>query len=154
MSTSGLLVLIMALAVAAPPLAFAAGRRLAELASHDQQLAALVLGHRPVPRGGPHQHRAGHGAAGLDFDLDALLPGGRPLLLVPVFLCLFLLLRGLPVALLAPRGLAGSERRALGLYSATALPARARICGPRTGPSPGNGRPLRRPDRAARAVPS
>ena len=59
---------------------------------------------------------------GINFDLDALLDGGRPLLLLPVFLALFLLVRGVPVRLLAPRDLAEPERNALALYSATCLP--------------------------------
>ncbi|MFF8955529.1 cation:proton antiporter [Streptomyces sp. NPDC014894] len=59
---------------------------------------------------------------GIEFDLDALLDGGRELLLVPVFLTLFLLVRGLPVHLLAPRDLRGADRRALALYAATCLP--------------------------------
>ncbi|MGW0930581.1 cation:proton antiporter [Streptomyces sp. NPDC002644] len=60
--------------------------------------------------------------SGVEFDLGALLSGGRALLLVPVFLALFLLVRGLPVFLLAPGDLARPERRALALYSSTCLP--------------------------------
>ncbi|MEV0451290.1 cation:proton antiporter [Streptomyces sp. NPDC050600] len=59
---------------------------------------------------------------GIEFDLDSLLAGGRTLLLLPLFLALFLVVRGGPVALLAPRDLAGRDRRALVLYSSTALP--------------------------------
>ncbi|MEU8677557.1 cation:proton antiporter [Streptomyces sp. NPDC048560] len=59
---------------------------------------------------------------GINFDLDALLDGGRPLLLLPVFLVLFLLVRGAPVRLLAPRDLAGPERTALALFASTCLP--------------------------------
>ncbi|MEU8773951.1 cation:proton antiporter [Streptomyces sp. NPDC048606] len=59
---------------------------------------------------------------GIEFDLDALLAGGRVLLLLPVFLLLFLLVRGLPIWLLAPRDLARGERGALTLCGATALP--------------------------------
>ncbi|MFD4479594.1 cation:proton antiporter [Streptomyces sp. NPDC058471] len=59
---------------------------------------------------------------GIDFDLDALLGGGRPLVLLPAFLLLFLVVRGLPVYFLAPRDLDVRDRRALTLYSATALP--------------------------------
>ncbi|WP_371528322.1 cation:proton antiporter [Streptomyces sp. NBC_01283] len=59
---------------------------------------------------------------GIDFDLDALLGGGRPLILLPAFLLLFLVVRGLPVYFLAPRDLDVRDRRALTLYSATALP--------------------------------
>ncbi|WP_409058555.1 cation:proton antiporter [Streptomyces sp. SYP-A7185] len=59
---------------------------------------------------------------GIDFDLGALLDGGRPLLLLPVFLLLFLVVRGLPVYVLAPRDLDTRDRRALTLFSSTALP--------------------------------
>ncbi|MER6673030.1 cation:proton antiporter [Streptomyces sp. NPDC000983] len=59
---------------------------------------------------------------GIEFDLDSLLSGGRALLLLPVFLTLFLVVRGLPVFLLAPRDLDRRERGALTLFAATALP--------------------------------
>ncbi|WP_156726530.1 cation:proton antiporter [Streptomyces apocyni] len=59
---------------------------------------------------------------GIEFDLKALLEGGRALLLLPAFLLLFLVVRGLPVWFLAPRDLAPRDRRALTLYASTALP--------------------------------
>ncbi|MGW6691202.1 cation:proton antiporter [Streptomyces sp. NPDC054961] len=59
---------------------------------------------------------------GIEFDLDALLAGGRVLLLLPVFLVLFLFVRGLPIWLLAPRDLARRDRSALVLFGSTALP--------------------------------
>ncbi|MGW2836883.1 cation:proton antiporter [Streptomyces sp. NPDC001493] len=60
---------------------------------------------------------------GIDFDLRALLDGGRPLALLPAFLLLFLLVRGGPVFALAPADLSsGPERGALALYAATCLP--------------------------------
>ncbi|MGW8374682.1 cation:proton antiporter [Streptomyces sp. ODS28] len=59
---------------------------------------------------------------GIKFDLAALLGGGRALLLLPAFLVLFLLVRGLPAWLLAPRDLRGPDRGALALYSSTCLP--------------------------------
>jgi Kef-type K+ transport system membrane component KefB len=59
---------------------------------------------------------------GIEFDLAALLDGGRALLLLPVFLTLFLVVRGLPAYALAPRDLARPDRRALSLYAATCLP--------------------------------
>ncbi|WP_434589674.1 cation:proton antiporter [Streptomyces sp. A5-4] len=59
---------------------------------------------------------------GIEFDLKSLLDGGRALLLLPIFLLLFLLVRGLPVLLLAPRDMAGRDRTALMLFSSTALP--------------------------------
>ncbi|MER5353043.1 cation:proton antiporter [Kitasatospora sp. NPDC002551] len=60
--------------------------------------------------------------SGMDFDLDALLGDPGTLLLLPAFLLLLLVLRGLPAALLAPTGLGRRDRAALGLYGATALP--------------------------------
>ncbi|MEV7419665.1 cation:proton antiporter [Streptomyces sp. NPDC089919] len=59
---------------------------------------------------------------GIEFDLDSLLAGGRVLLLLPVFLLLFLLVRGLPIWLLAPRDLPSRDRLALVLFGSTALP--------------------------------
>ncbi|WP_411105584.1 cation:proton antiporter [Streptomyces sp. cmx-4-9] len=59
---------------------------------------------------------------GIEFDLDALLAGGSALLLLPVFLALFLLVRGLPMWLLAPRDLSRRDRSALVLFGSTALP--------------------------------
>ncbi|PKV83672.1 cation:proton antiporter [Streptomyces sp. TLI_146] len=59
---------------------------------------------------------------GIEFDLSALLHGGRPLALVPAFLVLFLLVRGAPALLLAPNDLARRDRAALALYCATCLP--------------------------------
>ncbi|WP_405980621.1 cation:proton antiporter [Streptomyces sp. NBC_00158] len=59
---------------------------------------------------------------GIQFDLKALLAGGRELLLLPVFLLLFLLVRGLPIWLLAPRDLERRDRAALVLFGSTALP--------------------------------
>ncbi|MFD8634962.1 cation:proton antiporter [Streptomyces sp. NPDC059533] len=59
---------------------------------------------------------------GIEFDLKALLAGGRELLLLPLFLLLFLVVRGLPIRLLAPGDLRGSDRSALVLFGSTALP--------------------------------
>lgn len=59
---------------------------------------------------------------GINFDLASLLDGGRALLLLPVFLLLFLVVRGLPAYALAPRDLKPTDRRALTLYSSTCLP--------------------------------
>lgn len=58
---------------------------------------------------------------GIEFDLAALLSGGRALLLLPVFLLLFVAVRGLPVYVLAPRDLPQRGRRALTLFASTAL---------------------------------
>ncbi|MFI9290293.1 cation:proton antiporter [Streptomyces gardneri] len=59
---------------------------------------------------------------GIEFDLDSLLSGGRTLLLLPVFLLLFLLVRGGPIWFLAPRDLDRRDRGGLVLYGSTALP--------------------------------
>jgi hypothetical protein len=58
---------------------------------------------------------------GLRYDLHALLSSTKALLLLPMFLVLFLGVRGLP-ALLAHRDLDLRSRIALGLLSATQLP--------------------------------
>ncbi|MER6097000.1 cation:proton antiporter [Streptomyces sp. NPDC001728] len=59
---------------------------------------------------------------GIEFDLDSLLDGGRTLLLLPVFLLLFLVVRGGPIWFLAPRDLDREDRGGLVLYGSTALP--------------------------------
>lgn len=59
---------------------------------------------------------------GIEFDLAALLGGGWVLVLLPVFLLLFLVVRGLPMWLLAPRDLGREDRSALVLFGSTALP--------------------------------
>jgi Kef-type K+ transport system membrane component KefB len=60
-------------------------------------------------------------ATGVRFDLKGLLASPTSLMCVPLFLVLFLLVRGLPV-LLYRRELRGRDRLALAFYSATALP--------------------------------
>ncbi|MFI8996567.1 cation:proton antiporter [Streptomyces sp. NPDC053542] len=59
---------------------------------------------------------------GIEFDLHALLSDLGALLLVPVFLLLFLLVRGGPVHALAPRDLGRRDRTALSLFASTCLP--------------------------------
>ncbi|MFJ5096633.1 cation:proton antiporter [Streptomyces sp. NPDC088557] len=59
---------------------------------------------------------------GIEFDLGSLLDGGRSLLLLPVFLLLFLVVRGGPIWFLAPRDLGRKDRGGLVLYGSTALP--------------------------------
>ncbi|MEV0598804.1 cation:proton antiporter [Streptomyces sp. NPDC050315] len=59
---------------------------------------------------------------GIEFDLDALLHDPGALLLVPVFLLLFLLVRGGPVYVLAPSDLRRADRTALALFASTCLP--------------------------------
>ncbi|WP_435613310.1 cation:proton antiporter [Streptomyces sp. bgisy159] len=114
---------------------------LAEAFGLDILLGAFAAGllTRLVLRGAPPAHGAeifgkveamGFGflvplfyvVTGIEFDLAALLDGGRALLLVPVFLLLFLLVRGGPVYLFAPRGLGRAERVALTLFTSTCLP--------------------------------
>lgn len=64
---------------------------------------------------------------GIEFDLDALIHDPGALLLVPVFLLLFLLVRGGPVYALAPRDLGRPDRAALALFASTCLPLVAAI---------------------------
>ncbi|MFI7350652.1 cation:proton antiporter [Streptomyces sp. NPDC049936] len=59
---------------------------------------------------------------GIEFDLDALLHDPGALLLVPGFLLLVLLVRGVPVYVLAPRDLGRPDRAALALFASTCLP--------------------------------
>ncbi|MES9808353.1 cation:proton antiporter [Streptomyces cinereoruber] len=59
---------------------------------------------------------------GIEFQLDELLGNPGTLALVPLFLLLFLVVRGLPVYFLAPRDLVRADRSALALYAATCLP--------------------------------
>ncbi|MFJ3787182.1 cation:proton antiporter [Kitasatospora sp. NPDC090091] len=60
--------------------------------------------------------------SGMNFDLEALLDDPGTLLLVPLFLVLFVVIRGVPAALSSPVGLGRRDRAALGLYASTALP--------------------------------
>jgi Kef-type K+ transport system membrane component KefB len=60
--------------------------------------------------------------SGMNFDLDALLDSGSRMLEVPLFLALFLLVRGTPALLLYRGVLAARDRLALAVFSATALP--------------------------------
>ncbi|MGL3807923.1 cation:proton antiporter [Paeniglutamicibacter sp. R2-26] len=59
---------------------------------------------------------------GVSFDLEALLADPLTLAMVPAFLVLFLLVRGLPNLMVAPPGSPGSDKRAIVLFSATGLP--------------------------------
>jgi Kef-type K+ transport system membrane component KefB len=72
--------------------------------------------------------------SGVDVNLGALLHDPKTLLLVPVFLVLFLIVRGAPVFLYR-KDLAKEERWPFALYSATALPLVVAIAaiGVRTG---------------------
>jgi Kef-type K+ transport system membrane component KefB len=61
--------------------------------------------------------------SGMAFDLDSLLDDAGAMLEVPLFLALFLIIRGLPALLLYREVLpAARERAALALFSATQLP--------------------------------
>ncbi|POH58962.1 cation:proton antiporter [Arthrobacter glacialis] len=59
---------------------------------------------------------------GVVFDVDALLSSPLTLALVPLFLVLFLVVRGLPNLLAAPVGATPRDKRAMVLFSATGLP--------------------------------
>jgi Kef-type K+ transport system membrane component KefB len=60
--------------------------------------------------------------SGMAFDLDALTASAGAMLKVPLFLCLFLVVRGTPALLLYRGALAARERLALAVFSATELP--------------------------------
>src|SRR5215204_1288203 len=60
--------------------------------------------------------------SGMAFDLDALTSSVTALLKVPMFVCLFLVVRGIPALLLYRSELALRDRFALAVYSATELP--------------------------------
>lgn len=59
---------------------------------------------------------------GMVFDLDSLLNTPVALLELPLFLVLFLVVRGVPTALLARRDIPPRDAAPLALFSATALP--------------------------------
>lgn len=59
---------------------------------------------------------------GVRFDLDALLDTATTLALVPTFVVLFLLVRGIPATLAAPSGASSRDRIAIALFGATGLP--------------------------------
>ena len=60
--------------------------------------------------------------SGMAFDLDSLLSSAGALLKVPMFLALFLVVRGTPALLLYRGVLAARERAALAFFCATELP--------------------------------
>jgi Kef-type K+ transport system membrane component KefB len=60
--------------------------------------------------------------SGINFDLDALFSSAGALLKLPLFLALFLVVRGVPAMLLYRREFGLRDRFALATYSATALP--------------------------------
>ncbi len=61
-------------------------------------------------------------SSGINFDLDALFASAGALLKVPLFLALFLVVRGAPALLLYRGVLDARARAALAFFSATALP--------------------------------
>lgn len=60
--------------------------------------------------------------SGINFDLDALLSNSSALLKLPMFLVLFLIVRGIPALLLYRGQMGRRDRVALGFFSATQLP--------------------------------
>ncbi len=78
---------------------------------------------------------------GIAYDLEALLGGGRMLLLPPVSLLLFLLVRGLPMWLPAPRELGRRDKPAPGCRPCWCSRWWGCGCGP--GAGPGRGRVAR-----------
>jgi Kef-type K+ transport system membrane component KefB len=60
--------------------------------------------------------------SGMNFDLDALTSSVSGMLKLPLFLALFLVVRGTPALLLYRRALDARERLALAFFSATELP--------------------------------
>jgi Kef-type K+ transport system membrane component KefB len=60
--------------------------------------------------------------SGIAFDLDSLTSSAGALLKLPLFLGLFLVVRGMPVLLLYRRELPGADRTALALFASTQLP--------------------------------
>jgi Kef-type K+ transport system membrane component KefB len=59
---------------------------------------------------------------GLTFDLNSLVSSPTALALLPMFLILLLIVRGLPGMLSTQPGAAGADKRAMVLFSATGLP--------------------------------
>jgi Kef-type K+ transport system membrane component KefB len=60
--------------------------------------------------------------SGMDFDLDALTSSATAMLKVPMFVALFVVVRGVPAMLLYRGALALRDRLALATFSATELP--------------------------------
>ena len=59
---------------------------------------------------------------GITFDLDSLISDPQALVLLPIFLVLLLVVRGIPGSFAAPPGAPFAERRSLALFAATGLP--------------------------------
>jgi hypothetical protein len=56
------------------------------------------------------------------FDLRGLLANQAALLMLPIFVVLLLVIRGLPALLAAPVGASGKDRISIVLFAATGLP--------------------------------
>lgn len=61
-------------------------------------------------------------ATGVNFDLRGLLADSRSLILLPIFVLMLLIVRGVPGMLAIPPGSTARDRTALTLFSATGLP--------------------------------
>lgn len=73
--------------------------------------------------------------SGMNLNVGSLVHSAKTMLLVPLFLALFLIVRGAPVVLVYRKDLARNEQWPFALYSATALPMVVAIAtiGVRTG---------------------
>lgn len=61
-------------------------------------------------------------STGIGFDLRALLSDPRALILLPIFLVLLVVIRGMPASFSAPPGSSRRDRASLSLFAATGLP--------------------------------
>ena len=61
-------------------------------------------------------------SSGMNFNLDALVAGPGPMLKLPLFVCLFLVVRGVPAWLLYRGVVSARDRAALAFFGATQLP--------------------------------
>ena len=60
--------------------------------------------------------------SGMEFDIDSLFASTEAILKLPMFVLLFLVIRGVPALLLYRKELGSRDRIALGVFSATQLP--------------------------------
>ena len=66
---------------------------------------------------------------GVTFDLDALVSSRSALIMLPVFLVLLIVIRGLSGLATAPKGTSGRDKRAIVLFTATGLPIIVAVTG-------------------------
>ena len=93
-------------------------------------LASIACGPRAKQLMQPRLDAVGFGVfipiffivTGMQFDLNAITSSVSGMLKVPLFLAMFLVVRGLPSLLIYRYALAARDRVALGLYASTALP--------------------------------